>query len=576
MTKVQVRAWIASMAVVATSAACTAQRVVPPSAPWPGGGPDLGSVQLQVSEFSVVYTSPEDREGDRQWLAETFLDYLRAGARWSRVTKIAEKQAWQPPDAVPVRLEVQILLDETKDITGVLDALFFYPGLGALQPLTPHWGTASVDLRVRLWLADETELGEPLRVKVSAPWSMILYSWYRTGPIEEAFRRAYHLAFEQIAERVADRVRRAQKGALAEAVARREAVLAGLWSARSSTIATSSAAYSPPVIAKIDVRTATVSSSSITVARAAPGPVATPVIAELSLPAGNAALPSAAIYTPPEQIFLPPDGFNVVTQPLRGARHDFLGRYFGALGGVEVARFNGGASVESRASTRSSSEELVGSGEAVADGYRIALFRPPDRTGFFFPPTLGLMSQTITISGFREDVPVLGTARVDGSRDIGAVASDPATGAPIDINEPIAYGLKLKSAFIGQGIGMNLVVGTPDVQLFGTIAATMNLFELRHTNVRIWTSEVEGVSAVFFKSYALSAQIGLSIPAWHMGLRAALQRDAYFEFDYPKPVEFQATTTYNAEKDVFERQRAFVSGASLVTYNWQLSAVFLF
>ena len=38
----------------------------------------------------------------------------------------------------------------------------------------------------------------------------------------------------------------------------------------------------------------------------------------------------------------------------------------------------------------------------------------------------------------------------------------------------------------------------------------------------------------------------------------------------------QFLVAYNPDKSVFERQRVFVDGASLLQFNWQISAVLLF
>jgi hypothetical protein len=538
---VSVRSLFALFALWASG--CTAMRIVPPEHPTSRLGPDHGEIGLELRDFTVANATSDEAWGAREDLQRSFLEYLEANGRY------AEDRA----SAVPVRLEVVVRLDQTREVTGILDALFFYPGCGFMLPIVPHWGEAVVEVELRASVEGQGDRPEPLSVEVSAPYSMILYSWYRTGPIEDAFRRAYAIAFQQIGERLAERLRRPWP-ALAEALeARREAKNVALSAATSSTATITIASTSS---------TALTSSIALEI----------PEAPKVALAAHALSLPT--YLDPPQQIVLPPDEFGIITHPLGGARHDLIGRYLGALGGVELARFEGGANVESRASTRSSSSELVGSGEAQAEGYRIALFRPPDRTGFFFPPTIGLLSQTITISGFREEVPVF-SSRSTGT-DIAARASDPATGAPIDLHEPIAYDLKLKSAFIGQGLGLNLVVGDENAQLFFTIAGTMNLFELRYTDVKIHQSQVEGASVAFFHSAALNAQVGFAIPSWHIALRAAVQKDWYFEFDYPKPVEFQATTTFNEEKQVFERERVFVSGAALSTYNWQLSAVVLF
>lgn len=536
--------WIAAVAVLAAgwSQACAVPRhgVAPP---WPGPpaqvGPDLQGVRVELYHFGFeggVYDWGADAD-----LEAAFRLRLEHSARYGQIVvdhapaprteKDPSGKVWRVPEdrgLFNVPLAIEVTADETRRATGVLDAL------GAMSyslfPFVPHWGDVSVHVIARLDLPEGTL---PIETTVKAPYSMLTYAWFRHEPIEAAYARAYDRAFSVISERIA------------RELSMRRAALVGR-------------APAP---------------TALPTGRATGAAQVFPAIARLEAPL--AALPPAQMFVPtPDEIILPQEGFGVITRPIGRAREDFLGRYLGALGGVEVARFSGGATVESRASTRNASDELVGSGRAEATGYRIALFRPPDRSGFFFPPIFGGLSQEITISGFEDDLPTI--SQRTGRADIPAIASDPATGSAVSLKEPISYDLHMKSLFLGQGVGLNLVIGDEDLQLFGTVAASVNLVEVRYMRVQIWESEVSGYSVVGLRSASISGQLGLAIPAWHVALRLAGQTDIYFGFDYPQPVEFQAATGYNFEKDVFERERAFVTGASLNTFSWQLSAVFLF
>jgi hypothetical protein len=567
------RAVTLAAVLAALSGCATARRVMPPGyLPPSEDGPDLTALRIEITELAVAGLGPEDWSA--RPLRSAFADRLRATARFGQVVQLGGDAAPEVlrEDLVPVQVAVQLQLEESRSFTGLFDALMFYP-IPAVFPFMPHWGDASVDAQLIVRLPGEAKTAEPIKVAITAPWSMLFYSWYRTGPIEEAFRRATTVVFDELALRLTRHLVREKTRGLMGAITEREERLAvrlvveSLVAADIEKIASSTCAalvLAPPLVEE-----------------PAPPPL------EATAPARNAEIPSdveiaaralaAAGYSPygiPTRVYLPPDDFAVIARPIRGARNDFLGRYLGALGGVEVARFRGFAGVESRANTVNGPEELVGSGRASNDGYRVSLYRPPDRTGFFFPPAFGALSQEITIAGFQDDIPLFSLQT--GRGDIPAIASDPATGAAVDLNEPITYALDMQSVFIGQGVGLNLVLGTEVIQFFGTAILSVNLLELRHMNVRIWESDVEGTKLVAFRSAAAAAQAGVAIPDLHLALRVALQYDWYFDFDYPQPVEFRARTAYNPQKDVFERQRAFVNGASLTAGNWQVSAIFLF
>lgn len=295
--------------------------------------------------------------------------------------------------------------------------------------------------------------------------------------------------------------------------------------------------------------------------------VARLVAAELSAP--SAPRPSPPDGGPPPT----EEGFRVITRPATSrGEPSLLARYVGALGGLEGALTGGGARVSSRARTPAG-EERVGEGEATTSGFRLAFFRPPSKTGFFFPPLFGFFSQDIDISGFSDVLPV---HQVPNATTVGVRVTDPETFAPVDLGQPLSYSLRLRSGYLGQGLGLNLVVGTDEVELFGTLRLGLNLVELRHTDVTLETARELGWSFAFASSGQLGLQGGLTFPGLHLSVRAAVELEYFRAFAYPRPLEFQASTTWNPEKQVFERARAFVDGAELTTLNWQLSLTYLF
>ncbi|MEE2901567.1 MAG: hypothetical protein VYC39_04525 [Myxococcota bacterium] len=282
-----------------------------------------------------------------------------------------------------------------------------------------------------------------------------------------------------------------------------------------------------------------------------------------------------AVKIVPNSEFVPQKGMRVIQSlPPDETSDSLVARYFGALGGLEVAQREGVARVTSRARNSSGQVETLGTGEARSRGYRVAFYQPPTKTGYFFPPSFGFLSQTITISGFDEDIP---KTSVQNSEDIPGIITDPSTG---DISalilDPISYGLELKSLYFGQGLGLDLVMGDEDVRYFISWQAALNLFEARHTSVQISTSREEGYSLQFAKSINGSGQFGVYFPAWHLAIRLLGEFEFYRDFNFPEPVDFQGRARFNFEKNVFERERIFVDGASLLQLNGQLSAVYVF
>ena len=272
---------------------------------------------------------------------------------------------------------------------------------------------------------------------------------------------------------------------------------------------------------------------------------------------------------------IPETGPRVIQSlPVNQTDDSAFARYLDPLGGLELAQRQGTARVVSRARNSSGELETLGTGEATSQGYRIAFYQPPKTTGYFFPPSLGFLSQTITIAGFEEDIP---RTSVSNSEDIPGIITDPSSGdiSTLVLN-PISYGLELKSLYLGQGIGLNLVLGDEDVQYFVSWQAALNLFELRQTNVEIHTSREQGYSFELAKSINASGQLGVYIPAWHLAFRLSGELEQYLDFDFPEVVDFLGRARFNADKQIFERERIFVEGASFTQLNGQLSVTYVF
>ena len=526
--------WVAFVG-VAGGTGCTAPRVnLPRPVEGPLGTSDYQHVRIKLEAFTVSNRTSRDRDEHVRLLRDSFLEYVAAGARYGEVVFDPRVPEYQD-DLVDIRLTTLIDLDHEHYRTIVFDALFFYPFSG-FWPLTPAWGESTVDVVVQSKLPDGQV--QVAKAEVVADYSLIFYSWYRTEPIRESFRRAYGAAFESISKQVADKVPQ-----LVEQIPR-EGVTAS---------ATTSVAFASPTLEDV-IRQ--------------PEGEAPSIDYDIALQLAYAQLDGQQ-----QKIRLTEEGFRLIHRPVKKADWGWFSRYFSALGGVEGGYQRGLARVKSKARTSSGQIETVGSGDATSEAFKVAFYAPPDRTGFFFPPTLGFLSQTITIEGFIEDVPVFDVA---GSDTIPAVVTDPSTGILVDPDDPIAYELKLKSAFVGQQVGINLVAGTDHVQMFWSMRAGLNLVEWRHVDVMLDDSREKGSNFEFFKSGVLATQAGLVFPDIHLALRTAAQFEWYLAFDYPEPVDFLAQSKFNPEKMIFERQRVFVDGASLIDFNWQVSAVVLF
>ncbi len=236
-----------------------------------------------------------------------------------------------------------------------------------------------------------------------------------------------------------------------------------------------------------------------------------------------------------------------------------------ALGGIEVSLLRGGADVASAVRTEEGSELTVASGRARQSGYRISTYSSPGSTGFRLTPNLGFLDQRIAISDFREDLPIAGSG---SGTDVGVTCSTAESGELIDCNEPNTYALRMRSGFVGARGGLDIVGGRIGYEWFLSADVILNVVEYRYVNARIGRYRTRGGELAAFQSGGLGIGFGVRIPQLHAATRVAFEYMGYRDFDYAEPLEFKGPVVFNAEKDVYERPRVFVSGASLTTWSF--------
>lgn len=184
---------------------CAAKHIVPPEAPLPSAQiAELSPLQISISSFSIRGGVERDTPHDRTVMRQRFVDFLTSRSVFSEVVDseanyVKRGAAYASP--VPLNLEVQMDLEHSSWRTYVLDLLFFYPMTGC-WPLTPQWGTATVKVQANLREGTANAIWSS-SVSGESTYSMIFYSWYRTEPIEIAYREATAQAFTALADDLA-------------------------------------------------------------------------------------------------------------------------------------------------------------------------------------------------------------------------------------------------------------------------------------------------------------------------------------------------------------------------------------
>ncbi|MBI4816244.1 MAG: hypothetical protein HY791_08300 [Deltaproteobacteria bacterium] len=645
-------AWLLALALPA----CAAQRLVVPEPP----SRVPTSIETHLEDVSITVDAnfrglgPYDH-ASQDPMIHSLSEYLRAYGPYRSVSR---ERPSPGAKVVPVSLELSIALDTDRSRTWILDVIAAYPFLG-LFPFTPEWGEVSVAIIARPSIAELTEAGwrprqqlTPIELTVKAAFSKLAYSWWRTEPEEDAYRRAYEMAFDELGRRLRRALERsvsAYRPEFEEEFAARSTrgpkpiepkpkapsrcsqtavfispVGAGFRPSFAATCreppkipdqeptnpadsvsspeldsanpksanpgpnssnpsedrplhtvsATRALAFADMSLDALGLTAPVVVPTSTTPAS---GSEAEPPQTEPTLEAPHPGLPHQSLdsesltLAEPNEFFIDEPGLRILVRPVSRTDASLVERYLASLGGVEVSAFAGLASVQSSIHTETHPNEVVGSGKATSAGYRVSLYKPPDRTGFFFPASLGFLSEDVRIDGFLEEIPV---AQIGGADTIGARITDPVTGEE-DL-EPINYFLRMRSGYLTQNIALSLVVGTDDVQFFWTGRAGINLFEIRHLEVDLATSTEQLTDVRGFLSGSAGTQIGIGIPALHAALRAAVDFEWHDQFEYPTPLDFLASSTYDEAEEIYFRERGRSDAVSLTAWNAQVSGVVLF
>jgi TolB-like protein len=177
---------VALLALLAS--ACTARHLVVPDHASAGGAADYGLATLQVRSFLVTgLGSSDDASLGPAALRSAFAEYVTSQCRF-RDVRFGKEEPAGPALAV----DVSVTADHTASRTWILD----YVGLSLWWPVVPQWGTASVKVSLAAadgsarWSAEGTG---------DADYSMTFYAWWRTAPVEEAYKTAYAAAFRKAA-----------------------------------------------------------------------------------------------------------------------------------------------------------------------------------------------------------------------------------------------------------------------------------------------------------------------------------------------------------------------------------------
>jgi hypothetical protein len=530
--------FILILVMLGLNVACT-HHAVPPPVPTPGPlvQSNFSDKTWKLSPLEFSGKSIKDSPRHIQALGDRFKDYLKS--------KLALGAETRSPD-LTFKLELTVERNHYRTIIMDMINIPFIPFLvGGF--FNPEWGNVQVGAQLKLYDQDNNLLGRHI-THAREDFSMIIYSWYRGGPIEDAFEKSYATVFNRLIEQM---VKKDLAYAPSKSKARPELGLAGL--------------LNDPSTIDPFLQNAPVKQRPPKVTRQLPTKVELPVspVAETWTE-----IPTTEAEPVPEN----KDRFRIIYEPDPIVYESYLMRGLQALGGFEGAYFTGEASVTSSVTREDGTSTEVANGRAKHRGYRITLYDVPETTGFYWYPVIGFLDQSIDITDFNQDVPTLGaTVGTDIGADCTLLDEDIQT--PINCDQTNTYSLDMQSVVAGLRMGFSVVAGTPSAQVFFTGTAGSNLMEWRSITASLGERDQGKRNKVeFIQSAALGSTLGLFFPKLRFSIRGMFNYEVYQSFKFDEPIEFMGPTVCDFEIGRCERERAFVESTSLSSWTMQVAA----
>jgi len=158
---------------------------------------DYHGINLYIRTFSVQTSKPEDNYYIED-LKRKLIEYIRNENEFKEVIYSSSNLGFSDNNPY-ISMDIQLTPSLTIKRTYILDAFFIYPGLFFMWPITPQWG----DINIRLTSNFFDMNGKNIRsfsYTCKSSYNIIFYSWYRSGLIENKFKKCYKETFDKLAK----------------------------------------------------------------------------------------------------------------------------------------------------------------------------------------------------------------------------------------------------------------------------------------------------------------------------------------------------------------------------------------
>ena len=521
--------------------ACTHHAVAPPKpASASPVHSSLADQSWKLAPLQFDGKTRKDSPEDIQALEDRFKDYLEA--------RLVLGPESAQPDLV---FELQLQAKRNHYRTLIMDLMnvpFVPLVIGGF--FNPEWGTARVAGQLKIYGHDRELLSRHI-ARADEDFWILIYSWYRSQPIEDAFATSYARVFNDLLEQVAKKniPHAAPKPPLRT----------------QSDSSLNTFLLDPALVDPLLTNTPTKGRA----------PIRRPVLLSNQPPDPRVSLLDEENHEAPPKTAAPEknnDPFKIIWEPNPIVYESHLMRGLQALGGFEAAYFTGEATVTSSINQADGSSIEVANGRAQHQGYRITLYDVPETTGFYWYPVVGFLDQSIDITDFYEDVPQLGaTVGTDIDADCTLLSDDGQSVIPCGL--PNTYSLDMQSIVAGLRMGFSVVAGTSNAQIFFTGTAGGNLMEWRSITASLGDiGQGTREKVDFIQSAAFGSTLGLFFPKLHFSIRGMFNYEIYQAFQFDQPIEFMGPTVCDFDIGRCERQRAFVESTSLKSWTMQVAA----
>ena len=251
---------------------------------------------------------------------------------------------------------------------------------------------------------------------------------------------------------------------------------------------------------------------------------------------------------------------------------------------VRIEIHSGSTDVTSSITRETGARDVIANGEAAYSGFSIVFEKPHLQNGWQWSLFPKAYSKQVEISDFREEIPLVDVPNTD---NIPFVVSDLNAESTVDPLDPNTYNITIRSIGLSGRVAYNfnkarvlngrfLSKILPVTFVVVSISAGIDLAGFKQSEVLLGSDSSKEDSFVFANSYMLGLAAIYQFPKYNSVITLEYRRSQDREYRLAGEMEFRDDIAFDAENNIFYRERVFLNEIEMVDHYVQISYTHLF